>query len=60
MNIEEYKFEGYANSAQVITDVNIYIDIDGCIGELFLTKNDVIAMAKAMGVTADDLKGGKR
>jgi len=55
MNIEKHIFEGGAISAVIDEDNNIDVQVYPYDEDVYFTKGDIIVMAKAVGVTADDL-----
>lgn len=55
MNIEKYNFKGDARSARIDKDGDIEIEVCYNTEDIYFTKEDIIAMALAIGVTSDDL-----
>ena len=55
MNIEKYNFKGDARSARIDIDGDIEVEVGYYNEDTYFTKEDIIAMALAVGVTSDDL-----
>ena len=55
MNIEMYNFKGDARSARIDVDGDIEVEVGYGNADIYFTKEDIIVMALAVGVTSDDL-----